>query len=287
VSDPVQTLPEPTTPEGRAGLAALLADPGGALMAFDFDGTLAPIVDDPARARAHPGAVAALVQLARLLRGVAVVTGRPARVAVEYGGFADVSGLRGLVVLGHYGLERWDAASGRVVSPGVGAGVARAREELPGLLRAAAAPEGTWIEDKGSAVAVHTRRTDDPESALARLREPLTALAGRHGLVVQPGRLVLELRPPGVDKGAALRSYAAECGARSVLFAGDDLGDLPAYDAVERLRREGVPGIKVCSGSIEVADLAARADLVLDGPDGVAALLATLLAVITGPPSSP
>jgi trehalose 6-phosphate phosphatase len=273
-------LPEPTTPEGRAGLAALHMDPGGALLAFDFDGTLAPIVDDPDRARAHPQAVSALARLAPAVRAVAVVTGRPSREAAEYGGFAETGELGGLVVLGHYGLERWDAASGRLSSHPVGPAVARARTELPDVLDAAQAPPGTWIEDKGSAVAVHTRRTADPHSALAALRGPLTALAARHSLVVQPGRLVLELRPPGIDKGQALRSYAAECGARSVLFAGDDLGDLPAYQAVEQLRREGIPGIKVCSGSAEVTELAARADLVVDGPAGVAALLGALAASI-------
>jgi len=272
--------PEPTTSEGRAGLAALLADPGSALLAFDFDGTLAPIVDDPDQARAHPDAVRALARLAPAVRAVAVVTGRPARVAAEYGGFAEFEALGALVVLGHYGLERWDAGSGRLSSPALGPGVARARVALPAVLQEAGAPPGTWIEDKGSAVAVHTRRTADPESALAGLRGPLTALAARHGLVVQPGRLVLELRPPGIDKGLALRSYVAECGARSVLFAGDDLGDVPAYQALEQLRREGVPGVKVCSGSAEVTELAAKADLVVDGPAGVAALLSTLAAII-------
>jgi trehalose 6-phosphate phosphatase len=271
-------LPEPVTREGRAGLAALLADPAGALLAFDYDGTLAPIVDDPARAQAHPQAVAVLGRLASVVNAVAIVTGRPAAEAVDLGRFAGAAGLGRLTVLGHYGLERWDAATGSVVAPHLSPGVSRARAELPQLLAAAEAPEGTWVEDKGSSVAVHTRRTADPESALARLREPVAALARRHGLEVQPGRLVLEVRPPGVDKGSALRSYARERSARSVLFAGDDVGDLPAYRAVEQLRREGVPGVKVCSGSDEAAAVAAHADLVVPGPSGVVALLTALAA---------
>jgi trehalose 6-phosphate phosphatase len=60
------------------------------------------------------------------------------------------------------------------------------------------------------------------------------------------------------------------------VFIGDDLGDLPAFDAVERLRGEGVPGLLVCSGSTEVSEVADRADLVVDGPEGVAALLQAL-----------
>jgi len=275
------TLPEPVTAEGRTGLAALLADPARALIGLDFDGTLAPIVDDPDSARAHPQAVAALGRLAAHIGAIAVITGRPAAVAVEYGGFAGVAELAGLVVLGHYGLERWDAASGQVVSPGESAGVAAARSELPSLLAALDAPPGTWVEDKGSAVAVHTRRTGDPDAVLASLRAPLRELAARHDLVVEPGRMVLELRPPGVDKGAALLGYARERGARAVVFMGDDLGDLAAFDAVEQLRDEGVPGVTVCSGSAEVTALADRADLVVDGPDGVVELLSNLAASLS------
>src|SRR5262249_59711884 len=82
------TLPRPVTPEGQAGLDALLADARHALVATDFDGTLAPIVDRPADARAHPGAVPALTALAALVGTVAVITGRPAGEAVTLGGFA-------------------------------------------------------------------------------------------------------------------------------------------------------------------------------------------------------
>jgi trehalose 6-phosphate phosphatase len=270
-------LPEPTTPEGRAGLAALLDDPGGALVACDFDGTLAPIVEDPAQARADPQAVRALARLARVVRAVAVVTGRPAAAAVELGGFHTAEGLGSLVVLGHYGLERWDAASGRVVAAPTTPAVRAVKEELPTLLAASDAPEGTWIEDKGSSVAVHTRPAADPHAALVLLREPVAELARRHGLRLEPGRLVLELRPPGVDKGDALTEFLKERKARSVMYAGDDLGDLAAFDAV---RGSGLPGVTVCSGSAEVTALADRADMIVDGPDGVVALLRDLAAAL-------
>jgi trehalose 6-phosphate phosphatase len=218
-------IPEPTTPAGAEGLAALTADPSHAVVALDFDGTLSPIVPDPDQARAHPGALPVLVRLAPLVGTVAIVTGRPAGVAVRYGGFAGVRGLENLVVLGHYGAERWDAVSGEVRAPRVHPGVAAVRAELPGHLDRFGAWHGTWIEDKGRAVAVHTRRTEDPDTALDQLRSPLAELAARHGLVVEPGRMVLELRPPGVDKGAALSELLREREARSVLYAGDDLAD--------------------------------------------------------------
>ncbi|GGM03390.1 trehalose 6-phosphate phosphatase [Streptomyces fumigatiscleroticus] len=275
-TDPLDTLPTPGTPAGRDGLDALLATPGRALIALDFDGTLAPIVPDPDQARAHPGAVPALAGLAPRVAAVAVVTGRPAGVAVRHGGFAGVPGLEHLVVLGHYGAERWDAVSGTVSAPAPHPGVAAVRAELPGFLDRIGAWQGTWIEEKGRAVAVHTRRAADPQAAFELLRAPLAELAARHGLIVEPGRMVLELRPPGMDKGVALEEYAREIGAGSVLYAGDDLGDLPAFAAVDKLRSDGTPGLLVCSGSDEVAELRERADLVVDGPQGVVGLLRAL-----------
>jgi len=274
----------PRTDAGRAGLAALLAGPGAAVVGLDFDGTLAPIVPDPDSARAHPGVAGALSALAPLVGAVVVVTGRPAALAVEYGGLARVPGLDHLTVLGHYGAERWEAGTGEVTAPEVHPGVAAVREELPAVARAVGAPEGVWIEDKGRALAVHTRRTAEPDAALELLRAPLAALAARHGLMVEPGRMVLELRPPGVDKGAALTGFLAERPAGPVLYAGDDLGDLAAYAAVEKRRADGLPGLLVCSGPVTgeapVRELADRADLVVPGPAGVVDLLESLAAAI-------
>ncbi|MFC7326448.1 trehalose-phosphatase [Marinactinospora rubrisoli] len=274
------TLPRPRTAEGAAALDRLLADPSGAVLAFDFDGTLAPIVPDPRDARAHPDVPAVLSRLSPLVRALVIVTGRPAAVAVEYGGFAGADGLSGLTVLGQYGRERW--ADGRLTVPEPPPGVAVARAELPGLLERLAVPAGTWIEDKQHALAVHTRRTSDPDGALELVRGPLTDLAARTGLTVEPGRMVVELRPPGMDKGVALTGFVAEHGATSLLYAGDDLGDLAAFDAVRDLRGRGVAGLTVCSGSDEVPELAGRADLVVDGPAGVVGLLAGLAAALEG-----
>ena len=265
------TLPRPTTAEGQAGLDALLADPRHALVAADFDGTLAPIVARPQDARPHPGALPALTALAGAVGTVAVITGRPAADAVALGGLETVPGL---VVLGHYGAQRWQ--DGELTTAPPPPAVERARAALPGVLRAAEAPEGTWVEDKAQAVAVHTRGAADPRAALDRLREPLGELAARLGLAAEPGRFVIELRPPGVDKGSALTGLAGERAARSVLFCGDDLGDLPAFAAVRALRADGVPGCAVASASTESPQVAEAADLVVAGPEGVVALLTAL-----------
>jgi trehalose 6-phosphate phosphatase len=268
------------TPEGAAALAAIAEDPGRALIALDFDGTLAPIVSEPAAARPQPGALPALQRLATAVGALAIVTGRPASVAVELGGFA---GIPGLIVIGHHGWERWE--HGELTSPPPPPEIARARERLPGVLAEAGAPDGTWVEDKSHALVVHTRRTPDPEAALARLIGPLGEFADQIGLDCKPGRLVIELRARGVDKGTAITSLADERDPAAVLFAGDDLGDIPAFEAVHALRDTGRAGVAVCSASGEVTTLAAHADLVVDGPAGITALLVRLADAVQPSPA--
>jgi trehalose 6-phosphate phosphatase len=94
--------------------------------------------------------------------------------------------------------------------------------------------------------------------------------------------MVIELRPPGSDKGQALKTLARARSAAAVMYCGDDLGDEAAFRAVAELRAEGIPGLAVCSGSTEVTALAQLADLVVDGPDGVVALLGALAAAMSG-----
>jgi trehalose 6-phosphate phosphatase len=268
---------EPRTEAGRAGLAAILAVPARALVALDFDGTLAPIVERPELSRPEPGAVEALAALAGRIGAVAVVTGRAADEAVRLGGLDAVPGLR---VLGHYGLQTW--YDGQLTSPDPLPAVDEARPRLAGLL--AAAPDGLYVEDKAHSLVVHTRPAADPVGALAAIRGDVEALGAELGLEVVPGRLVLELRPPGVDKGAALRTLVREHSSGAVCFVGDDLGDVPAYETVEALRADGVAGLTVASVDPALGDappeLAQRADLVLAGPAAVVAFLRDLAAAL-------
>jgi trehalose 6-phosphate phosphatase len=162
------------TPEGAAALAAIAEDPGRALIALDFDGTLAPIVGEPSAARPYPGVLPALRRLATGVGTLAIITGRPAPAAVELGGFA---GIPGLIVIGHHGWERWEG--GELTSPPPPPEVAQARARLPGVLAEAGAADGTWVEDKSHALVVHTRRTADPEAALARPAGALAAFGGK------------------------------------------------------------------------------------------------------------
>ncbi|HEU5486255.1 MAG TPA: trehalose-phosphatase, partial [Microlunatus sp.] len=125
------------TPVSDAGIEAMRAvmdRPEQVMLAVDFDGTLAPIVDDPGDAHADPGAVAALSRLGSVLGAVVVITGRPVRTAVRLGGFREADGLRGMTVLGQYGVERWDADSDRFELPPTPDGITHVQEELPTLL---------------------------------------------------------------------------------------------------------------------------------------------------------
>ena len=270
-------LTEPTTAEGELGLAALIAEPLRAVVAVDFDGTLAPIVERPEDARAAAGAIEALSSLAAVVGRVAVVTGRGAEDVVRLGRLDRVPRLH---VFGHYGLEEW--TDGELTTPEPSPAVEEVRRRLPDLL--ADAPAGVHVEDKKHSVVVHTRPAADPAAALADLAPRLQALAAEVGLETVPGRYVVELRPPGVDKGGALRRIVSTYDARSVVYVGDDLGDLAAFDAIESLRHDAVPGVTVASVDPALDDspreLAERADLVLAGPFAVVDWLTSLAAAI-------
>ena len=266
---------------GEQEYAALVRASDDLVIGLDFDGTLSPIVDDPEEAHIHPEAGEVLIDLAEQIRAVAVITGRPARQVLALGGLEDVGNEIGehgreLFVLGQYGNERWTSTNRRVISPKPPRGLASFTAGLPRLLRRGDA-EGAWVEEKGLAVAVHTRRLEEPQAAYERLLPLLEEAAKSHDLDVEPGRNVIEIRAHGMDKGAAVRRLVDELGAKAVAFVGDDLGDVEAFRAVEDLRRQGWPGLLVCSGSEEENALADLADVVVDGPAGVLDLLRELI----------
>ncbi|WP_370249108.1 trehalose-phosphatase [Nocardioides sp.] len=249
-------------------------------VAVDFDGTIAPIVDDPAAAHIHPDAVEAFLALAPHVAALAVITGRPARQALDLGGLEQLAHRAAavgtpLLVFGQYGNERWSSSQPRIVSPRPPAGLASFERELPRLLRTHDAA-GAHLEDKGLAVAIHTRRLPDAAAAFERLRGPVQELADRYGLVVEPGRQVLEVRSPGMDKGVAVRTLMADLDLDGLLYAGDDLGDLEAFHAVRALADTGAPTLLVFSASGEESALRDLADLSVPGPTGVVALLRRL-----------
>jgi len=252
------------------------------LVGLDFDGTLSPIVENPEVAVIHHDAPGVLAELSAQVGAVAVITGRPARQVLALGGLDDVGDAIGesgreLVILGQYGNERWSSNARRVVSPKPPAGLASLIGDLPRLLRRADAVDA-WVEEKGLAVAVHTRRAADPRAAFDRLLPVLSEAARARNLAVEPGKLVIEIRAGGMDKGLALHRLVEEYDARAVVFVGDDLGDVPAFEAVGELRDKGMPTLLVCSGSDDDSQVRELADVVVPGPEGVMTFLRELAA---------
>jgi trehalose 6-phosphate phosphatase len=230
--------------DASSDLDALRAHLPNLLVALDFDGTLAPIVRDPDTAAVEKGGLDALIALADRGAQVAVVTGRPASTAVRLGGLARVPNL---IVAGLYGAEIWHGgAISTVAEPPA---MAKLRPRLAELV--AENHPGVWVEDKRLSLVVHTRTAADPVAERDRLAEPVAELADEFGLVMHHGRLVLELRLPGYDKGTALRDVVSRTNCTALFFAGDDLGDLPAFALVDEMRAAGRPAVSVAVTSDE------------------------------------
>jgi trehalose 6-phosphate phosphatase len=250
------------------GLERIAVSPTTAAIACDYDGTLAPIVDDPDAAAPLAGALDAVAALVEAGTDVAIISGRP----VSF--LRDHVPIAGCALIGQYGLESLhdDVV---VVDP-------RAEAFVAAVHDAAADAAATWpglrVEHKGDlAFTVHWRTAPD----LAPTPAELEALASRHGLAAQPGRQACELRTPvPMDKGIALNRWLVTRGPTTALFLGDDLGDLEAFDALEQwcARSGDRAGFRVAVRSDEAPpQLLERADLVVDGPDGVVALLSSLV----------
>lgn len=233
---------------------------------MDYDGTLAPIVDDPAGARPADGVPEVLAALGRRLAVVAVVSGRPAAYLRDNLGTPPRVRLAGL-----YGMEEVTAAGllrrspeAEPWEPLVAAVTRRAMET---------APPGAEVEPKGLSVTLHWRRAPAAEQWAT---ETAHREAADTGLTLQPGRMAIELRPPiGADKGTVVRTLGD--GHAVVGYFGDDLGDLPAFEVLADMASAGTVVARVAvSGADSPPAMAAAADLVVEGPIAAVALLRRL-----------
>jgi trehalose 6-phosphate phosphatase len=253
-----------------ATIDALAADPARSALLVDYDGSLSPIVLHPEDAVPLPGTVEVLERIAERLHTVAVVSGRPVDFLIEHVPAPRVQ------LIGQYGLE-W-AEAGRVVAD------PRALEFVGAVADAAAEAHARWpdlfIERKGQvSVGVHWRQVgaiDDAEVAA------IEALGHKYGLEVLPSRKAREFRPPiDTDKGTVVTGLVG--GMTAAAFAGDDSGDVPAFVALERLRAAGnlAHAFRVAVTSSETPqEVRANADVVVDGPPGLRALLDRLAAAL-------
>jgi trehalose 6-phosphate phosphatase len=247
-----------------AALSATAARADNCVFFFDFDGTLAPIRDDPDSVQLSPGIHDAISELARRVKTVTIVSARPVDFLRER--FAGIP----LTLHGLYGLES-QAVPGETVTYPPAAPWAELMAELARTAERDL-PAGVLVEYKRLSVALHYRSAPD-------LRDTVHAWtadqARRHGLRVQEGRMVTELKPSVQrDKGSVVAEDID--GYACAWYFGDDLGDLTAFQAIttHQARHPDFVGVRVAVGNPETgAAVAAAADLHLDGPVEVAVFL--------------
>lgn len=239
----------PAPPMPAAGELALF---------LDLDGTLADIRPDPDLVAIPPATLHILQRLEDLLGGaLAILSGRPG---------ADLDRLLHPLVLPYaagHGAQRRDRAGAVTQVP-----AAPSLPAVQAVLQDAVADwPGVWIETKGHGLAVHFRAAPDLGG---RVEAAVRQVAARHAddFDVQPGKMVFELRPHGIDKGAALRAFMQDApfAGRLPVMVGDDLTDEAAFSAA---RQAGGYGIKIGPG-------ASAAPWRLGGPRALAGWLARL-----------
>ena len=247
-----------TVADGKASVAAFLACEGRAGVLLDFDGTLSPIVARPELAKIRDGARDAIARLVDKVAVVAIVSGRtPAQLH-------ELVGVPGVILAGLYGL-----GDETITLP---AGLADAVADV------AASVPGARVELKGASIAVHFRGADVPDDARSQLAPQLEAIAREAAMALLAGKRVWELVPGGRPlKDGAVERIAATSALDAILYAGDDVADLRAFEALDRLAAAGVATVKVAVFGPETpSQLADAADVVVDGPAGLVALLRSL-----------
>ena len=247
---------------------ALGASPAGLLT--DFDGTLSPIVPDPALAQLVEGASAPLSALAERLAVVAIVTGREPAAARRMVGVPE------LLIAGNHGTEWLEPGE---AEPHPSADAERLLPLLDGMLARVPDLEGVVIEHKGLSASVHYRSARDPE----RTRTTLLRAIGQpaEGFELGGGKMIIELRPVGLgDKGSATEAIIRRFGLRGVVAMGDDLTDLDMFAAVAAARdagrvRAAIIGVAAADGRAPDA-VAEASDVVLASVEEVAIVLQAL-----------
>lgn len=255
-------------------LEPLRAEPGGAAILCDVDGTLAPITGDPSAAAVPEATRKLLTRLTERYALVACLTGRRATDARR------IVGVRGIAYAGNHGFEMLRAGDDESVGdPAVGGRAGRPRRFVEELDAERIASAGLRLEDKGAIQAIHWRGA--PETTALPEVKAIAAAAQAADLVPRWGRKVLEIRPvAGIDKGSAATRILREAGVRAALFGGDDATDLDAFNALRWMARSDRLSHAVCVGvrsPEQPARLEEASDLLVDGPEGFAEILEALL----------
>ncbi len=266
-------------------LEPIRSDPTRAAVLLDIDGTLAPIVRHAADAHVPEATRTLLIEIARRYRVVGCVSGRRAATARQ------IVSIGTIAYVGNHGGELLRPGATRPeLDPDVAAWAERVRAFAARAYSSEHQRLRVRSEDKDAIAAFHWRGAPDEEAAAAAVRE-IALRAQNEGLAVHWGRKVLEVRPPvGLDKGlgvtALLRPSPDEADRAAgnqlvaAVYVGDDTTDLDAFRGLRTLVRSGVLQNALCvavSSDEAPPELAAEADLTVDGTAGVRSLLEALI----------
>lgn len=251
---------EPPKPPRRGDLGPALerlgdVSAGQVLLATDFDGTLAPIVQDPESAEALPANVHLIERLIHHGVHVALISGRAQydlrhRIPIGAMRILGENGVGQVTTLEHQALERFNRKAARLM----------------------AQIAGVRIERKPGSTSLHYRRNPD---AGAEIWTALVPIANRHGLMATKGRMVIEVTPRRADKSRAMAVLIAGVQPKAVVYAGDDEPDQTVFRLLRHSPRRHL-AVGVCSEERSV-DTFGDCDLVVEGPHGMSTFLRGLL----------
>jgi trehalose 6-phosphate phosphatase len=201
---------------------------------FDFDGTLAPLAPTPDAVQVADGAIGALQTLQSATGGaVAIVSGRPIHEIDRF--LAPLA----FPIAGSHGAELRRGASADSDVVRIGFGDPRLEAMRTQLAPMVAAHPGLLLEVKGAGLAVHYRAAPQLQSLVEQVTTDVVhaANAGQAAFVLQPGKMVVEIKPHGVDKGKAIELFLdqAPFAGRKPFFVGDDLTDEKGFKVVNAL----------------------------------------------------
>jgi trehalose 6-phosphate phosphatase len=256
-------------------LEPLRSEPARAAVLLDIDGTLAPIVRHATDAHVPEATRSLLIEIAKRYRVVGCVSGRRAAIARQ------IVSIGTIAYVGNHGGELLRPGATRPeVDPELAAWTERVRRFAARAYTAEHQRIRVRSEDKDAIAAFHWRGAPD-EAAAAAAVEEIARSALEEGLAVHWGRKVLEVRPPvDLDKGLGIATLLHGQPVTVALYVGDDTTDLDAFRGLRSLVREGALTTAICaavSSDEAPPELAAEADLLLDGTAGVRGLLEALL----------